>query len=63
MTRCHQLPAINNHGWTEDSQVKWIESAFPDDVASIMLTDEIEGDYEEINNGSDDSDDSDNDDI
>ena len=33
---------VNNDEWTEDKQVKGIESAFPDDVASIMLTDGME---------------------
>lgn len=64
LTSCHQLPAVNNHGWTEDNQVQWIEAAFPDDVASIMLTDGIEEeDYEERSDESDESDDSEIDDI
>ena len=51
MTSCPPLPAVENHGWTEEHQVKWIETAFPDDVVSILLTYGFE--EEEYEEGSD----------
>lgn len=63
LTSCPQLPAVESHGWTEDNKVKWIETAFPDDVASILLTDGFEEEeYEEGSDESDESDESDNED-
>ena len=63
LTSCPPLPAVENHGWTEEHQVKWIETAFPDDVSSILLTDGFEEEeYEEGSDESDESDESDNED-
>ena len=63
MTSCYQEPAVENHGWTKDNQVQWIETAFPDDVASILLADGVEDDFERDSDGSDESEENENEDI
>ena len=46
-----QAPAIVNHGWNEEYEIKWAEVAFPDDVEEILLLNEESG-YEESDSDS-----------
>ncbi len=52
-----QPPAIENHGWTNECQVKWIEAAFPEDIAMILMNSEFDGNnFEEDSDSSEGSD-------
>ena len=56
-----ELPQVENHGWTNNYKIKWIESAFPEDITSILFDDTAEKDiFEENEDSSDDEDDEDN---
>ena len=47
---------ICHHGW-KDGQIRWIEKAFPDEVAKILMTDGYdEGYYEDESDESDEED-------
>ena len=45
---------MENHDWTKDYEVKWIETAFPEDLTAILVKKDLEGDiYEENDESSD----------
>ena len=56
-----ELPQVENNGWTNNYEIKWIEFAFPEDITSILFYDTAEEDiFKENENSSDDKDDKDN---
>ena len=63
LTSCYQELAVENHGCTKDNIVQWIETAFPDDVASILLADGVEDNFERDSDGTDESEENENEDI
>ena len=56
-----ELPPIENHGWTKDYEVKWIETAFPEDLTAILVENDLEENiFEETDESSDEEDGEDN---
>ena len=55
-----ELPPIENHGWTKDHEVKWIDTAFPEDLTVILVENYPEEDIEENDQSSDKKNEEDN---
>ena len=52
-----ELPSIENHGWTKDYEVKWIETAFHEDLTAILVENDLEENiFEETDESSDEED-------
>ena len=38
---------IQNHGWSENGDIIWIDEAFPENIKSILVNDEISDEDED----------------
>ena len=52
-----ELPPAENHGWTKAYEVKWIDTAFPEDLMAILVENDLEEDIYEGNDESSNEDD------
>ena len=53
------VPPVQDHGWTEDNDILWVEKAFPDDIETILCNlDDEDLNFEESETDSSDGDNS-----